>query len=139
MRYSRCRAIRSGMTLVEVVAGMTLLACLATGILLAYGAHQKQLRRAEQKIAAVQVADKLLTEWYSGHTTVPRNRQGRVLMGQENWIWSTQSVDVTAIGSISFERIRVEIYPEDYRRDRSPSAVVELLTPVDHPMSGGRI
>ena len=93
-KCSHYNAARSAMTLVEVVAGMTLLASLATGMLLAYGAHQKQLRRAEQRINAVDVADKLLGQWYSSNVAIPRNRHGRVIANQEPWIWKTQTIEV---------------------------------------------
>ena len=124
------------MTLVEVVAGMTLLASLATGMLLAYGAHQKQLRRAEQRIVAIDVADQLLAQWYSGHETIPRNRQGRVFSEQEPWIWKTRTIEVAAFGSMPLERIRVEIYREWNQQDRQPLAVVELFAPVGEQPTG---
>lgn len=121
------------MTLVEVVAGMTLLASLATGMLLAYGAHQKQLRRAEQRINAVDVADKLLGQWYSSNVSIPRNRLGRVIAKQEPWIWKTQTIEVASVGSTPVERIRVEIYREWNQQDRQPLAVVELFAPIEEP------
>lgn len=124
------------MTLVEVVAGMTLLASLATGMLLAYGAHQKQLRRAEQRIDAIDVADKLLARWYSGNETLPRNRRGRVFAEQEPWIWKTQTIEVAAVGSMPVERIRVEIYREWNQQDRQPLAVVELFAPIEEQSIG---
>lgn len=134
--FSRYNAARSAMTLVEVVAGMTLLASLATSMLLAYGVHQKQLRRAEQRINAINVADTLIAQWYSGSETIPRNRQGRVISQQEPWIWKTQTIDVAAVGTLPIERIRVEIYREWNQRDGRPLAIVELLAPIEEPLSG---
>jgi type II secretory pathway pseudopilin PulG len=128
--------MRSGITLVEVVAGMTLLASLASGMLLALGAHQRQLRRAEQQIVAAEVADRLLGQWYAGYETIPRNRQGRVVAEQETWIWRTRTVEVTAVGSILIERVRLEIFRSGNRQDRTPSVVVELIAPVGEATTG---
>jgi hypothetical protein len=125
------------MTLVEVVAGTTLLATLATGMLLAYGAHQKQVRRAEQRIVAADVADNLLGQWYAGIGRIPRNQQGRVFSKQEPWLWRSRTIEVAAVGSIPVERIRVEIYREWERKDRQPLVVVELLAPLEESPDGG--
>ena len=128
--FSRYNSSRRGITLVEVVAGMTLLASLATGVLLAFGAHQKQLRRAEQRIDAVQVADQLVGRWYAGKG-IPRNTSGRVLFKQEPWIWNTRTIDRSAVGSLPVEKLRIEIYREMNRQDRRASAFVELLAPIN--------
>ena len=130
---------RTGITLVEVVAGMTLLASLATGVVLAYGAHQKQLRRAELRIDAVHVADQLLAQWYSGEEAVPRNRRGRVFAEGERWIWKTETTEVALIGSLPVERIRVEVHWEWIRHDQPPLAVVELIAPLDETTSAPEI
>lgn len=124
------------MTLVEVVAGMTLLASLATGMLLAYGAHQKQLRRAEQRIDAVDVADRLLGQWYASDVVIPRNRHGRIIANQEPWIWRTRTIEAASVGTTPVERIRVEIYRERNQQDRQPLAVVELFAPIEEPSLG---
>jgi len=127
------------MTLVEVVAGMTLLASLATGMLLAFGAHQKQLRRAEHRIDAIAIADQLLGQWYSGQQNIPRNRWGRVVANQERWVWTTRTIELATVGAMPVERIRVEIHRERDRQDRQPSAVVELFAPLETPPQDSRL
>jgi len=132
-KCSHCNLPRPGATLVEVVAGLTLLASLATGILLAFGAHQKQLRRAEQRLHAVDVADQLLARWYSGSGMIPRGTSGRVVFKQEPWIWRTQSFQRTALGPTLVEKLRVEIYRERNPEIQRPLAYVELFVPMEQP------
>lgn len=59
---------RSGLTLVEVVAGLALLVTLLVSILMAFGLHASQIRSAKDRLEATAVADKLLTAWMAGGT-----------------------------------------------------------------------
>ena len=117
---------------------MALLASLGTGVVLAYGAHQKQLRQAERRLHAVQVADRLLARWYAGREIVPRNTGGRVVHRQQPWIWRTLVLNQAVLGRIPVETIRVEVYRDRTPGSRGPPvsaerplAAVELIAPIE--------
>ena len=118
---------------------MTLLASLGTGVVLAYGAHQKQLRQAEHRLHAVQVADRLLAGWYSGRELIPRNTGGRVVLKQEAWIWRTAALHRAILGRIPIETIRVEIYRERDPEVQRPLASVELIVPLEPVVVESRV
>src|SRR5688500_5571048 len=52
-----------GATLIEVLAGLVLLGMILSSALVARGRFQRQWRAAEDKLAAVRVADELVSEW----------------------------------------------------------------------------
>ncbi len=54
---------RSGLSLIEVVAGTALAGTLLVGVLLAMSAHAKQLRQIELGEAGLQLIDKMLSAW----------------------------------------------------------------------------
>ena len=132
MKSFRTNSSRSGMTLVELVAGMTLLATLAASVLLALGVHQKQLHRAAKRINAIAAADRLLAGWSSGSGEIPRNTFGQVVLDENRWIWTTRTIDTAMVESLRVEKIRVEIYEEGAADRRQPLAFVELMAPAEH-------
>ncbi|MDA7874776.1 type II secretion system GspH family protein [Rhodopirellula sp.] len=69
----------SGFTLIEVVVGLTLMATVVVASLLAFSAHQKQIRQARSKIAAVQVADDLLNRMSANRTGIPSSATGTII------------------------------------------------------------
>jgi len=122
---------RTAFTLVEIVAAWFLLAVLLTGALLAYSGHQRQLLRAEQQLAAVNVADALVAQWSASPTSVPRWGRG-VLPGKPGWIWRTAIVRRTSLEHISFDVVRLELFAAGQKQPQ-PAAQVEMLFPTQPP------
>ena len=61
---SNCaRGSRTGLTLVEVVAGLALMGTLLVAVILGASSHLRQLRTVERKKAAIESLDKLLASW----------------------------------------------------------------------------
>src|SRR6056297_2078508 len=56
---------RTGLTLIEVVAAIALLASLLASVLAAHNRLASQTRKAEQRLKAIEAADRLLAEWTS--------------------------------------------------------------------------
>jgi hypothetical protein len=115
-----------GATLVEVVAGLALLASLLTALLLARARYSQQWVLANQRLAAVQLADELLAEWWTEPQELPRADQG-VLDEQRGWKWRTQVIQNHAADSIGVEVIRLEILQED--PEAIPLATLEIVLP----------
>lgn len=61
------RSSASGMTLIEVVAGLALMGSLLTVVLVSSSQHLRQLKAAEQKRASVRMLDDFLAGWSIGN------------------------------------------------------------------------
>jgi len=99
---------RRGLSLVEVVAGVALLATLLVGIVLAAGRHGAQLRAAEQRLAAVRAADRLLAQWYGEPAGPPRDATGPVT-GAPGLVWRTRPLVQPDAEQLGLEIVRLEI------------------------------
>ena len=99
----------SGFTLIEVVVGLTLMATVVAASLLAFSAHQKQIRQARSKIAAVQVADDLLNRMSANRTGIPSSATGTII-DHPSWTWRTSVTAETIRAEIPLRIIQLEIF-----------------------------
>jgi len=94
------RSRRVGLTLIEVVAAIVILGTILVGVVLARSRHTRQIRLAGRKAAAVQLADRLLTDWWTDPNGVPVGRSGSV--GENGtFVWETRELprrDSRALG-----------------------------------------
>ena len=107
-RETRSAPTRRAFTLVEVVAGLTLLTVLLTGVLSAFAMHRRQLYRAQDRIAATRLADQLLTDWTSHPEGIPR--QGAGLATNGDWSWTLRPIGFASIAGASVEVVRCEVF-----------------------------
>ncbi len=117
-----------GFTLLEVVVGLTLMATVLVGSLLSFSAHQKQLRDADARIAAVAVADDLLHHFCSSREGIPSAGRGRI-SGRPDWFWQTRIVGVTAPSDIPLQVIRLELIEVTVDGSRRVLSTVEVVEP----------
>jgi type II secretory pathway pseudopilin PulG len=68
------------LTLLEVLAGLALLATLLAGVLTAYGNHVRQVRRTQLRLKAADAADRMLTDWFQRPGGFPEEGCGTVEM-----------------------------------------------------------
>ena len=122
---------RSGLTLVEVLAGLTLLATLATSILLGYAAHRRQIRTAEDRIVAVEIADQLLSGWYASGSRPPMNQQGFVPVADQQWRWRTRLLRPVRDIRLSIDVMRLEIRRPGEAAQDLPTLAVEVMVTRD--------
>src|SRR3954467_14361499 len=87
----RSRRPRAGMTLLEVVAGLALLASLLGALLMAKVRYARQSAAADRRIQAVAAADALLAAWHQEPRSTPRDGSG-VVPGDAQFAWRTQTV-----------------------------------------------
>lgn len=76
---SQLHSHRSGLSLIEVVAGIALLSTLLVSSMLAWTTHRAQIRRAQLQIEAVQLADLQLSLWYAERGGLPQQTEGPLL------------------------------------------------------------
>ena len=112
MRCCRCNQRTWGagtaFTLLEVIVGLTLMATLLVSSLLAFAAHQRQRQFADNKLAAVAIADDMLN-WMSGTPEgIPASGRGLV-PGKPSWFWQTSVVGATAAANVPLQVIRFTI------------------------------
>lgn len=99
----------TGVTLIEVLAALTLLGSLAVVMVLSRGQLMSQHRRAEQKLEAVRVADALLASWWAeGSGSVPINADGAVAT-HENWVWDTRAITKRDLEPFEARVVRLRI------------------------------
>ncbi|MFK7738312.1 MAG: prepilin-type N-terminal cleavage/methylation domain-containing protein [Pirellulaceae bacterium] len=83
-------ASKRGLTLIELVVGLVLLATVLVSILLASARYEKSSRLAKNRRQAVQLADNLLASWFDSPRGIPIQAKGR--FGIEDFVWQTQLV-----------------------------------------------
>jgi type II secretory pathway pseudopilin PulG len=117
-------------TLLEVVAGLTLMATVLVASLLSFSAHHRQRRLAESKLAAVAVADELLGELSASREGIPRAGRG-MIPGQPTWFWQTRIVAVAAPAQVPLQVIRLEVVEVTAEGSLLPLATVEVVEPIE--------
>ena len=116
---------RFGFTLIEVVVGLVLMATLVVGLVQATTAHKRNLRRASDRLVAVDVADDLLTRFTAtGPSAASRGpwwpATGSVA-GRPSWQWTTQPVAASDPLGVPVRVVRLTIV------DRGGPQPVELV------------
>ena len=97
-----------GFTLIEVVVGLTLMATIVVAAILAFSAHQKQIRQARSKIAALQIADNLLSRMSASRAGIPPFASGTI-PEHPNWTWRTRVTKETTLAQIPLRIIQLQI------------------------------
>ena len=127
----RKRVARTAFTLLEVIVGLTLMATILVRSLLAFAAHQGERRFADNKIAAVAIADDMLN-WMSGTPEgIPAIGRGLV-PGKPNWFWQTSIVGATAAANVPLRVIRFTIIEQPTpRRPFRALVTIDLVEPME--------
>jgi len=123
------RSTARGLTLVEVVAGLVLLATLLASILVAFGSQAAQIRAARDRMAAIDMADRLLSEWTS-QNAIPAVGTQQSLPGTENWSWRVVAKKSAELERTGVSSVCVQVF-------RSPQTGTErVLASVDVIVTG---
>jgi hypothetical protein len=101
---------RRALTLVEVIAGLVLLATLLTSVLAAFKAHAGQIRAARDRLKANAAAEELLSGWLA-QGSLPAVGTQKAIADSDGWIWrllgnETHQSDPVKIGSVRVEIVR---------------------------------
>jgi hypothetical protein len=100
-------ASRRGLTLLEVVAATALTATLLSAMLVAVGRHTLQVRRAQDRIAALEFADDFLRDWLVDGVALDAS-EGFVA-GKEGWRWRLSGRPELELEPIGAHLGRVEV------------------------------
>jgi prepilin-type N-terminal cleavage/methylation domain-containing protein len=120
-RFSR--RSRRGLTLIEVVAGLALMATLLAATLTLKSRFARQRVAADQKRRATAAADALLTTWWTDPLHWPVRAAGRV-PNDPDLSWQTRVVANAPVDAIGARVARLEIESAS-----GPVLAVDLVLP----------
>lgn len=124
---ARWRRSRRGITLVEAIAGSAILGSLLVAILLGAARLQAQAARAQRRIDACRVADRILEGWWAKRDEFPRRAEGSVA-GRPGWTWRTQVVENESARALRGEVVALAVFGPD-TREGEPVAQVAVFLP----------
>jgi hypothetical protein len=99
---------RRGLTLVEVIAGLVLLATLLTSVLAAFKTQAGQIRAARDRLKASELAEGLLGDWMARDQLPPVGTQ-KPLANTDGWMWRVLANETQLSGPAPLRTVRVEI------------------------------
>lgn len=103
------RSDRRGLTLVEVIAGLVLLATLLTSVLAAFKTHAAQIRRARERLQATATADELVAGWIA-QGALPKVGTQKPLEGTDGCAWRLLSNESQQSGPVKIGCVQVEVF-----------------------------
>jgi len=101
----------AGVTLIEVIAGLVVLAVLVCAVTLARGRFMRQWESAQRRTQAAEAVDRMLAGWIGGAGTedaIPVPARG-TLPGMEGCAWRTQWVTDAGATRVGAGVVRVEV------------------------------
>src|SRR4051794_41700165 len=89
-RSARARVSRAGVTLIEVVAGLVILATVLASVTIARGRMLRQWAEADRKLAATRAADAMIAQWVADSDLAAPVASRGAVAGVEDCAWRTQ-------------------------------------------------
>lgn len=123
---------RTALTLIEVVAGIALLATLLVSILTTHQLHADQVRSAQDRLTAIRLANDLLATWSVGGE-LPAIGTEEELPGMAGWRWRIVKGEPVAIGRYSLQVVRFEVVRSSADRSERVLTAVDLLAGATNP------
>jgi type II secretory pathway pseudopilin PulG len=120
------RSAVQGLTLVEVIAGLALLATLLAAILVAFGRQAAQMRKSRDRLKAVELADRLLGDW-SAQNAIPAIGTEQTLEGTKDWRWRLVEAGSADLDAAGLAAVRLEVFRPIVGTPDQVLASVDLL------------
>jgi prepilin-type N-terminal cleavage/methylation domain-containing protein len=105
---------RRGFTLIEVLAGLILMATIMSTAMVAFNRHRKQAMASQRLLVGAQMADATLEQLSQLNEGIPESSTGMVA-GQPTWRWQTQLIGLAKPAGVDAAVIRFSIQQEDGR------------------------
>ena len=128
MNCSPRRRSAAGLTLIEVVAGLALLATILASLLYARVRFARNLSIADARLQAVAAADALLTDWTASGRPIPPSGAGAIA-GRPLLRWQTQPVASDEARRMQARVVRLTIRRADAPPTALPLASVDVVEP----------
>lgn len=110
---------RSGLTLVEVLAALVLVASVISGVVVTQSRSLAQLRATRDLATASQLARELVTEW---QLNAPLARSGE-FAGKTGWSWTRSELPEDPLELPDVLRVQLNVFKVNLTGDR-----VEIVT-----------
>jgi len=126
-----------GFSLIEVVASLMLMGILMTSALMAYGSHAAQIRKANDRLAAIDACDALISDWmqrpsaFEGHTSGILNRP------QQQYRWRRFVLNSHAANRFDAQVVRWEMYQQPRNKHSEPIVTLDVLVAKPKPPKEG--
>ena len=134
MRIRSAKPARRGATLIEVLAGLVVLATLLTAVGIARGRFLRQWAEADEKMRGARAVDALVATWVTEDSiNVPLNSTGN-LEGVPGGFWRTHLVAGAGANKLGALVVRLEVVR---RTSNTPLFSVDLLAPQLRPKLQG--
>jgi hypothetical protein len=115
------------MTLMEVMAGLVILATVLAFVVTARARYLHQAADADARQVAVKAADALLSNWWQDPASVPQNGSGKI---DEQLRWETHARSVGPRDELEVDVVRLEVFRSgEVGPDAKPLVSVEVVTP----------
>jgi len=105
---------------------LTLLATLLVGTILTYGSHIRQVKTAQKRLEATDIAERMLVEWYESEGGLPP-RDEEVIEGTDGLRWRTAPLGTSEPNPFQVRVVRFEIYDPSDGIEPEPLVHVDLL------------
>ncbi len=124
---SKCfpTSTRRGLTLIEVVVSLGLLATLLVGILVAYHRHAEKIRTSQESLVALEQIDELMCRWTSQGVSAPYPAHGE-LPGEEGFVWRTEAIDAGYHEPLGIDIVRLAAHREESVSNDEPIVFIDL-------------
>jgi len=120
--------LRSGLTLIEVAAGLALLGTLLVSVLLAEGRCRRQSAASRQRLAACRAAEAQLQALWADVDNFPRDGQGEV-EGYPQFTWRTTLRKDGQADDLNVDVVRLEIEPRGAAPGEGAAITVDVVLP----------
>lgn len=117
----------TGLTLIEVLASLTLLATLLVAVLKSHDRLARQSRLAHERLAAIEAAERLLDEWSVTEPMAIPARSGQTI-GEPSFHWTIETREDPNLDRFGVQVATLSVLPEKDSGDGIPLARVEFLT-----------
>lgn len=122
----RCR---SGLTLIEVIAGLAILSTLLVSVLIAISRHERQIKRAERVLDAANVADRVLAELLNHSSQINRQQAGTINNDETSFRWEISDLRRNVVRE-DFRWMQLEVFDQN---SSQPLVTVAFVIPEVSP------
>ena len=131
-RHYFVRSQRMGLTLIEVLGGLLLLATLLVAILISHRQQLTQVQRAHQIHDAIDLSQQQLSVWFSGAEELPHQASG-FLDDARRYRWRTVVTDTSLRDPHGIDTVRYEVFDASASRSDSRHSLLAVdLFVVNH-------
>lgn len=123
-----------GLSLIEVVVGMAILAMFLTAIFLSQARLTKQSAIACKKADAICAVNELLATWAMDWQTLPTDDNGTIA-GHEHLQWTTRLTDTSELEKLGLQKVELIVTDSTLAENTEPLLQMELAVMLPPPPS----